>query len=84
MSNRFFDDERRGVDCSCILAFLFTGLVNYKGGSPGLLVGRGANLHAIQIVHSTGLEQPAHEPVVHRCHGGFTCKERRHAHHSLL
>jgi hypothetical protein len=50
----------------------------------GVLVGQRANLHAVQITHSTGLAQPEREPVIHRGHGGFSHKERRHAHHSLL
>jgi hypothetical protein len=35
MNSRCFDNEHRGADCSCILAFLFTGLGKVQRRSTG-------------------------------------------------
>jgi hypothetical protein len=78
-------DERSGAAAPVSWrAFIHWTWQTTKEDHLGLLVGQGANLHAVQIAHSAGLAQPARESVVHRGHGSFTRKERHHAHHSLL
>ena len=57
-----FGDERRGADCSCILALNWA---NYNWGDSGVLVGREAPLHDGHCTRSTR-NTPSHgrEPLL--------------------
>jgi hypothetical protein len=66
------------------LGFISQGLSTFKGGVQGLLIGRGAALHAAQFAMIRKTRSAPREPFAQRSHGGSTRKNRRHAHHSLL
>jgi hypothetical protein len=66
------------------LNFISQNLSIYKGGVQGLLIGRGAVLHAAQFAMIRKTRSATREPFAQRSHGGSTRKNRRHTHHSLL
>ena len=66
------------------LGFISQDLSTYKGGVQGLLIGRGAALHAAQFAMIRKTRSAPREPFAQRSHGSSTRKNRRHAHHSLL
>jgi hypothetical protein len=66
------------------LGFISQDWSTYKGGVQGLLIGRGAAFHAAQFAMIRKTRSAPREPFAQHSHGGSTCKNQRHAHHSLL
>jgi hypothetical protein len=82
--NSVLDGDGRRRAYAPISWLYFTGLVTYKKGVQGLLIGRGAALHAAQFTMIRKTRSAPREPFAQRSHGSSTRKNRRHAHHSLL